>query len=86
MSPQESSSSDRLIPNRTALIVVDMQRYFVHPEYPFGKWVTGMDPEGAGAYFKRIHSLVIPNLHRLLERARQLVSHHRDYDSLVVSG
>jgi hypothetical protein len=35
---------DRLVPNRTALIVVDVQRCFVHPQYPFGKWVAGSDP------------------------------------------
>ena len=68
----QNATVDRLIPNRTALIVVDVQRYFVHPDYPFGKWVTGLAPEGADAYFRRVRDLVIPNVQRLLERARRL--------------
>lgn len=56
---------------RTALIVVDVQRYFVHPEYPFGKWVAGIVPGGIDAYYLRVRELVIPNIQRLLERARQ---------------
>jgi nicotinamidase-related amidase len=72
MSSQVGLTIDRLDPGRSALIVVDMQRYFVHPEYPFGKWVAEIDPEGAAAYFRRVRDLVIPNLQRLLERARRL--------------
>jgi len=74
MSLQENPDAtvDRLVPDRTALIVVDVQRYFVHPEYPFGKWVAELAADGADAYFKRVHALVIPNIQRLLERARQL--------------
>jgi nicotinamidase-related amidase len=63
---------DRQVSDRTALIVVDVQRYFVHPEFPFGKWVTGLDPDGADAYFIRVRDLVIPNIQRLLECARRL--------------
>jgi nicotinamidase-related amidase len=66
-----TASSDRLAPDHTALIVVDVQRYFVHPEYPFGKWVAAMVPGGIDAYFRRVSDLVIPNTQRLLERARQ---------------
>jgi nicotinamidase-related amidase len=72
MTENPYATADRLVPDRTALIVVDVQRYFVHPEYPFGKWVTGLAPEGANAYFKRVRDLVIPNIQRLLGRARQL--------------
>ena len=74
MSLQENpvATVDRLVPDRTALIVVDVQRYFVHPEYPLGKWITGWDADGANAYFNRVRNLVIPNIQRLLERARQL--------------
>jgi nicotinamidase-related amidase len=74
MSLQENpvATVDRLVPDRTALIVVDVQRYFVHPEYPLGKWVTEWDADGANAYFNRVRNLVIPNIQRLLERARQL--------------
>jgi nicotinamidase-related amidase len=51
--------------------VIDVQRYFVHPEYPFGKWVAGIIPGGIDAYYQRVRDLVIPNIQRLLEGARQ---------------
>jgi nicotinamidase-related amidase len=44
----------RLDPHSTALLVIDMQRYFVHQEYPFGKWILQLDPEEAEAYFERV--------------------------------
>lgn len=66
-----TASSERLIAGRTALIVVDLQRYFVRPEYSFGQWVSGMVPGGIDDYFQRIRDFVIPNVQRLLERARQ---------------
>ncbi|HXA25411.1 MAG TPA: isochorismatase family cysteine hydrolase [Acetobacteraceae bacterium] len=64
-------SSDRLVPDHTALLVIDVQRYFVHPDYPFGKWVAAMVPGGIDSYFRRVRDFVIPNVQRLLERARQ---------------
>ena len=64
-------TADRLTAARTALMIVDMQRYFVHPEYPFGKWVSGLVPGGIDDYFRRVRHLVIPDIQRLLERARQ---------------
>ena len=71
LSENPNASSDRLTPAHTALIVIDVQRYFVHPEYPFGKWVAGIIPGGIDAYYQRVRDLVIPNIQRLLEAARQ---------------
>ena len=70
-SDNPNASSDRLAPDHTALLVIDVQRYFVHPEYPFGRWVAGMVPGGIDAYYQRVRDLVIPNIQRLLEGARQ---------------
>ena len=70
-SENPNASSDRLAPDHTALLVIDVQRYFVHPEYPFGKWVAGITPGGIDAYYQRVRDLVIPNIQRLLEGARQ---------------
>jgi nicotinamidase-related amidase len=67
----QNASSETLTTARAALIVVDVQRYFVHPEYPFGKWVAGITPGGIDAYYQRVRDLVIPNIQRLLEVARQ---------------
>jgi biuret amidohydrolase len=66
-----NASSDKLATHHTALLVIDVQRYFVHPEYPFGKWVAGITPGGIDAYYQRVRDLVIPNIQRLLEGARQ---------------
>lgn len=70
--PLTSRLIEVLLPRQTALLVVDMQRYFVHPEYPFGKWIQQVDPAGATAYFERVQNVVIPSIHRLLERFRAL--------------
>jgi nicotinamidase-related amidase len=59
-----------LIPERTALLVIDMQRYFVQPEFPFGQLIQQRNPAGANAYFQRVRELVIPNIQRLLEQGR----------------
>ena len=70
-SENPNASSVRLAPDQTALLVIDVRRYFVHPEYPFGKWVAGMVPGGIDAYYQRVRDLVIPNIQRLLEGARR---------------
>jgi nicotinamidase-related amidase len=70
-SENPNASSDRLAPDHTALLVIDVQRYFVHPEYPFGKWVASITPGGIDAYYQRVRDLVIPNIQRLLKGARQ---------------
>ncbi len=67
-----ASPFDRLNPERTALLVIDMQRYFVHPEYPFGKWIQQVDPSGSNAYFERVKHVVVPSIQRLQEGFRSL--------------
>jgi nicotinamidase-related amidase len=59
-------------PEQTALLVIDMQRYFVCSEHPLGKWLQQRNPEGVNDYFQRVCDLVIPNIQRLLERCRSL--------------
>lgn len=75
MANQKSSTDtlhESLAPDRTALLVIDMQRYFVRPEHTFGKSAMKDNPERASAYFQRVHELVIPNIQRLLEKCRVL--------------
>lgn len=67
-----ASPFDRLNPKRTALLVIDMQRYFVRPEYPFGKWIQQIDPSRSAAYFQRVENVVIPSIRRLQARFRAL--------------
>ena len=59
-----------LNPRRTALLIVDMQRYFVTPGHAFGTWVHQADPEGARAYFERVDDIVVPNIQRLQQSFR----------------
>ncbi len=53
-----------------ALLIIDMQRYFLRPDYPFGRFISGMTPERSQYYYRRVNDLVIPNTQRLLEAFR----------------
>jgi hypothetical protein len=52
----EANGLEGLTPTRTALLVVDMQRYFVHPHHAFGRAMTMIQPEGSALYFERLAS------------------------------
>ena len=62
----------RVRPDRTALLVVDMQRYFVEPEFPFGQVLAKFQPDAAAAYFDRVRTTVVPNVQELLKSCRKL--------------
>lgn len=61
-------------PERSALIVVDMQRFFVRPDYPFARTIEKVMPGATEGYFRRINQTVLANAQRLLTafRARKL--------------
>jgi nicotinamidase-related amidase len=61
-------------PARSALLIIDMQRYFVHGEYPFVQVMERMMPGIAQGYCQRVAASVIPNIQRLQAafRARNL--------------
>ena len=63
-----------LDPAKSALIVVDMQRYFVRPDYPFAKVIEKVMPGATAGYFERVNDHVLANVHRLIEtfRSRKL--------------
>ena len=63
-----------LDPAKSALIVVDMQRYFVRPDYPFAQVIEKVMPGATAGYFERVSHHVLANIQRLLEvfRSRQL--------------
>jgi biuret amidohydrolase len=56
----------------TALLVIDMQRYFVRPEHAFGRLMKQLAPNAADHYFATVDATVIKNIRRLLERFRAL--------------
>lgn len=47
-------------PARSALLIIDAQRYFARPGYPFGQVVDKLVPGAADGYFKRVSATVLP--------------------------
>ncbi len=54
-----------LVPARTALLVIDMHRYFVHPDHTFGQTAAKVWPGVTDKYFPRVKDIVIPNCQKL---------------------
>jgi nicotinamidase-related amidase len=59
-----------LDPPKSALIVVDMQRYFVRPDYPFAQTIEKAMPGATTGYFERVNATVLGNVQRLLAAFR----------------
>lgn len=59
-----------LEPSRTALIVVDMQRYFTQPSHAFTDVFEKLSPGAATGYLRRVRETVIPAIARLLATFR----------------
>jgi len=52
-------------PAKCALLVVDAQRYFARPDYPFAQVFESLVPGATEGYFERVKSTVLPNIKRL---------------------
>jgi nicotinamidase-related amidase len=63
-----------LEPRRTALIVVDMQRYFTQPSFPFTEVFEKLSPGSTAGYLKRVRETVITRINRLLHAFRAIGS------------
>jgi nicotinamidase-related amidase len=63
--------------SRTALIIVDMQRYFTQPSFPFTDVFEKISPGVCSGYLRRIRETVIPSIQRLL-------AHFREHGSSIV--
>jgi nicotinamidase-related amidase len=59
-------------PRKTALLIIDVQRYFVSPSYPFVQLIEKLVPGAAADYCQRVSSEVIPNIQHLQELFRTL--------------
>src|SRR5687768_10081124 len=57
-----------------ALVIIDVQRYFTGPDYPFGRVFEQLVPGSVDAYFERVNRTVVPSIQRLLSafRAQEL--------------
>jgi len=68
----KNQSPIELEPSRTALIVVDMQRYFTQPSFPFTQVFEKLSPGSSVGYLKRVRETVIPSIQKLLSCFRAL--------------
>src|ERR1700676_2780823 len=57
-------------PAKSALIVVDVQRWFTEPEHPFAQVIEKLVPGATAGYFHRVKSTVLPNIRRLQQAFR----------------
>jgi biuret amidohydrolase len=60
--------------HKTALLIVDMQRYFTQPSFPFTEVFEKLSSGASLGYLKRVRSIVIPNIQKLLSCFRELGS------------
>jgi nicotinamidase-related amidase len=66
----KNQSPLELDPVRTALVVVDMQRYFTQPAHPFTDVFEKFSPGATAGYLKRVRETVIPGIRKLLAAFR----------------
>ena len=57
-------------PACAALLVIDMQRYFVRPDCALGRLLGQTDPAETQRYLGQVRDRVIPNIRRLLDAFR----------------
>ena len=70
----KNSGSISLTPQRTALIVVDMQRYYTEAELPLIELFNVLSPGATEGYLNRVRATVIPNIQKILACFRNLQS------------
>lgn len=68
--PAADQAPIAIAPDRTALLVIDVQRYFVRPEASFGQVFERLVPGVTAGYFERVRDMVLPNIRRLQEGFR----------------
>jgi len=54
-----------LEPHKSALLIVDVQRYFARPDYPFAQTIERLVPGATEAYFQRVQTKVLPTIQQL---------------------
>ena len=58
---QKNSVPFSLNPSSTALLIIDVQRYFVQPDYAFGQVFERLIPGVTEGYFRRVEQRVLPH-------------------------
>jgi nicotinamidase-related amidase len=74
--------------SKTALVILDMQRYFTEPQHAFARATSSLVEGGIDQYFSRIEQEVIPNIQSLLMIFRQNVwpVHYTEFGSYLPDG
>lgn len=57
---------------RTALLIVDVQRFFTRPDSDFAQVIHTLSPGALDGYFQRVNSTVLPNISKLQNCFRSL--------------
>jgi len=57
--------------SKTALVILDMQRYFTESAHAFAQVAASLVEDGTDQYFNRVDQVVIPNIQSLLSVFRQ---------------
>jgi len=69
---QKEQTPIALDPQRTALIIVDVQRYFTRSDSDFAKLFQRFAPGAIGGYLQRVSSMVLPKIQELQHYFRSL--------------
>jgi len=69
---QKERAPIALEPGKTALLIVDVQRYFARPDLDFAQLFQKIAPGATDGYFQRVDSTVLPNIRRLQDCFRSL--------------
>jgi nicotinamidase-related amidase len=69
---QKERAPIALDPRRTALVIVDVQRFFTRPDSEFAQVFQRLAPGATDGYFQRVNSIVLPKIQELLYCFRSL--------------
>ena len=69
---QKEQAPIALDPQRTALVIVDVQRFFTRPDSDFARSFEKLAPGAVDGYFQRVSSSVLPKIRQLQHSFRSL--------------
>lgn len=59
-----------IAPLNSALLIVEVQRYFTNPDYPFAQTFEKLVPGSTEGFFQRVKATVLPNIQHLQKAFR----------------
>lgn len=75
-------------PDKTALVILDMQRYFTESTHAFAHAASSLVEGGTGRYFDLVDQTIIPNIRSLLQvyRQRAWPVFYTEFGSYLIDG